>query len=237
MKNLIIFLFLLFFFACKSSYLKKEKSNEELDFVKEKLTKVHTMDDLYEAFPKKYAKRYQIDSRLKYEISSTRTTTENLNAEAKAVMKLSLDKFHGPFSTLSDSNYYVFYRMIAKKDTDVIRLSCITILELGNTAASLVQTVFEDIKSDKISFAEAAKKYSNDPKADFDEGDLGYISKGQMLKPLEDVAFAKKKGELFWLKINKEMYAIGVVTKELHRKPYMEYLKLRVLKPEEDEDE
>ncbi len=44
-------------------------------------------------------------------------------------------------------------------------------------------------------FAALAKKYSQDPAAS-KGGDLGYFTRGQMLKPFEELAFSLKKGEL-----------------------------------------
>ena len=44
-------------------------------------------------------------------------------------------------------------------------------------------------------FAELAKKYSDDPSKD-EGGDLGYFAQGDMVKPVEDVAFKMKKGEI-----------------------------------------
>lgn len=44
-------------------------------------------------------------------------------------------------------------------------------------------------------FAQLAKKYSEGPTKD-SGGELGYFSKGQMLKPFEEAAFKMKKGEI-----------------------------------------
>jgi peptidyl-prolyl cis-trans isomerase D len=44
-------------------------------------------------------------------------------------------------------------------------------------------------------FAELAKKYSEDPSKN-EGGDLGYFGQGEMVKPVEDVAFKMKKGEI-----------------------------------------
>jgi len=44
-------------------------------------------------------------------------------------------------------------------------------------------------------FAESAKKYSQDSGAE-GGGDLGYFSRGQMVKPFEDAAFGLEKGKV-----------------------------------------
>ena len=47
-----------------------------------------------------------------------------------------------------------------------------------------------------VEFSELAKEYSDDPGSAANGGDLGYFTKGQMVKPFEDAAFSLKPGEI-----------------------------------------
>lgn len=59
----------------------------------------------------------------------------------------------------------------------------------------LAKSILQEIKDNKISFEDAAKKYSQCPSGR-NGGDLGYFGRGMMVKEFEDVAFSTPKGEI-----------------------------------------
>ncbi len=59
-----------------------------------------------------------------------------------------------------------------------------------------LETLLADIESKKITFAEAAIKESDDKANSSRGGDIGFVKRGAMLKPLEDAVFATPAGSL-----------------------------------------
>ncbi len=53
-----------------------------------------------------------------------------------------------------------------------------------------------EVRKKPASFAEVAKKESQDPGSAPQGGDLGFFARGAMVKPFEDAAFAAKKGDI-----------------------------------------
>ncbi len=64
-------------------------------------------------------------------------------------------------------------------------------------ALALVEQVRAEAISTKVSFADLAIKYSEDPSVQTNKGELGAFGRGQMAKPFEDAVFAmQKSGEI-----------------------------------------
>ncbi|MDB5869490.1 MAG: PpiC-type peptidyl-prolyl cis-trans isomerase [Polaromonas sp.] len=63
-------------------------------------------------------------------------------------------------------------------------------------AKAKAQELLAAVKQSPDSFADVAKKNSQDPGSATNGGDLDFFARGAMVKPFEDAAFAMKKGEL-----------------------------------------
>ncbi len=79
-------------------------------------------------------------------------------------------------------------------------------------AKAKAQEVLAEVKKSPQSFAELAKKYSQDPGSAANGGDLDFFTRGAMTKPFEDAAFSLKKGEISGLVESDFGYHIIMVT-------------------------
>ena len=80
----------------------------------------------------------------------------------------------------------------AKMNTEITTVRASHILVKTQDEAIKIKN---DIDAGKISFEEAAKKYSLCPSG-AQGGDLDYFSRGMMVKPFEDAAFESETGKV-----------------------------------------
>ncbi|MGZ5105731.1 MAG: SurA N-terminal domain-containing protein [Usitatibacter sp.] len=63
-------------------------------------------------------------------------------------------------------------------------------------AEAKAKEIADRVRKNPASFADVAKKESQDPGSAVQGGDLGFFARGAMVKPFEDAAFAAKKNEI-----------------------------------------
>lgn len=68
--------------------------------------------------------------------------------------------------------------------------------DVKQKAKARAEELLAEVRKSPASFAEVAKKNSQDPGSAAQGGDLGFFGRGAMVKPFEDAAFALKPGEI-----------------------------------------
>ena len=79
-------------------------------------------------------------------------------------------------------------------------------------AKKKLESVRADIQARKISFSEAAVKYSEDRSTAQTGGDLGFFTRGEKSKPLESTAFSMRPGEVSQIVETEDGYHLILVT-------------------------
>lgn len=89
-------------------------------------------------------------------------------------------------------------------------------------ARAKAQSLLEEVRKNPASFAEVAKKNSDDPGSAANGGDLEFFSRGAMVKPFEDAAFSLAKGAISDIVESDFGYHIIQVTDQRggEKKPY-----------------
>jgi len=147
----------------------------------------------------------ELDAKVKEHKERTSQTEADVVADLEKTLlrdKLFAKLLASADPTEADLKKYYDDNLDKYKQKEQIKASHVLIkVEKGATdkdkKAKLIEAkkVLAEVKKSSANFEEVAKKYSDGPTKDRG-GDLGTFSRGRMVKPFEDAAFAAKAGEI-----------------------------------------
>ena len=145
--------------------------------------------------------------------ASLESTVTPSDADLQSVYNQSLDRFRSPEQV---KVRHILLKIDASKKDDAAKKDD---AQVQAKAADLLKQL-----KGGADFAEMAKKYSEDPGSKEKGGDVGFITRGQMVKPFEDAAFSLKTGEMSGLvKTSYGYHILKVEAREdAHVKPFAE---------------
>lgn len=137
---------------------------------------------------------------------STFVNKDNLRSSyADTLFNLPVGKVFGPYE---EDGSLKLSRMIAKQPGGAVKASHILIAYAGSQAATpnttrtkeeakaKAEELLAQAKSAGADFAQLARENSEEPGAVYSAGDLGFFSKGAMVKPFEEFAFNNAVGTI-----------------------------------------
>lgn len=149
--------------------------------------KVSVSDADLEAFYKSHTSRYQLPEQadVEYIVLNTDAVKKTLavpEAELKAYYEQNKDRFG-----TKEERKAAHILIATGKDAPAADRA---------KAKARAEELLAEIRKTPTSFAELAKKNSQDPVSAAQGGALDFVSRGAMVKPFEDAMFALKKGEI-----------------------------------------
>ena len=149
-------------------------------------------------------KRFGTEEEYNQELARQGLAEEEFRGQVKnqlMVMKLIDQEVKAKVVPSTDSEIEDFYKQNESEmvEPEQMRVRHILIKVDENTdkkeALKKIGEILKEVKKGKTSFAELAKKYSEGPSAPRG-GDLGFFTRGQMVREFEEAAFALKVGEI-----------------------------------------
>ncbi len=149
-------------------------------------------------------KRFATEEEYNQELAKQGLSGEKFKEQVKEqlmVIKLIDQEVKAQVVSPTDSEIEDFYKQNEAEmvEPEQVRARHILIKVGENTnkeeALKRIREILKEAKKGKTSFAELAKKYSEDTSAP-KGGDIGFFIKGQMVRKFEDVAFALQVGEI-----------------------------------------
>ena len=162
--------------------------NKNLDLVKDDSQKdIDVYFDLFLGYKLKVDKAYKIglQNSLKYqnELQSYRTQlSKNYTSDSKVTKALTEEAYNRSNKEINASHILILVDENASPADTLI-------------AYNKAKSIKEEINKG-LSFEDAAAKYSQDPSAKENKGELGYFSTFRMVYPFESAAYNTKKGEI-----------------------------------------
>ncbi|MFA5022621.1 MAG: peptidylprolyl isomerase [Patescibacteria group bacterium] len=173
----------------KNFYAAQKQNNQQLTVPTPKETQKHILDRLIEQkLLDKLANRYQIS------VTSTDIQQETQKLATEIGSEKALAK---QLKNLYDWDIPEFQKEIIRPllIKEKLRLALILDERLNQTAIQKAKDILAIAKKGDIPFEQLAQQYSEDVTASQD-GDLGYLTKGQLLPEFEQAAFALKPNEI-----------------------------------------
>ncbi len=177
--------------------LKNEAKTEKLTVAKEKVDE--TYQGIVKGFPSEAEFKKALDTQGMTEASLRVAVEDNL------INQLILDSVTKGLPPVADADVQKFYdgnpRFFERPEQVhashiLLQIAADATPEQKAETMKKLEAIRADIESKKVTFAEAASKYSEDKNNAAKGGDLGFISRGQTLKSFEDAAFTTKPGSL-----------------------------------------
>jgi len=175
-------------FALVPSTVDTANAVKAVKDIENELAKAQTPEEKSKAFDKKAAK-YK---------GEVKDFTQAKDVPPQVLTYLTGLKENDILGPLSQPEGVYFYKLDGKRSGEnfVVQASHI-LIEFGNNKDSSKAEATRIMKEAKTGdFAELAEKYSSDKGSAAKGGDVGFFSKGQMVKPFEEAAFAASKGQI-----------------------------------------
>lgn len=169
------------------AYFQKREVQIVKFLTKDYLAKVNTTEDELETFYKTNESQFKAPEQAKVEY-----VVLDMDAVKKTI-------------TVSEADVKSYYEQNALRlsGKEERRASHILISapkdaapDVRQKAKDLALSLLKSVRAQPETFADVAKKSSQDPGSAAKGGDLGFFARGDMVKPFEDAVFAMKKGDI-----------------------------------------
>jgi len=187
------------------------KSISKKDFEKEVSAQVKYQSEIQKIDLNSGDKKKKLREEIFNQMVDTLIISQNLSTLNVKVTQEEIDKDYEKISNVNGgdtkfqemiSNYYGLtkeeyktYYLLPKIQKEKMQTQVTTPDEFNSEAKSKAENVLGQIKNGS-NFADLAKKYSQDSSTSAKGGDIGWISKGQMVEEFEKQAFSLKVGEV-----------------------------------------